>query len=114
MEEDENEFFGKNFKYTKIPYGLLTELSNNQAFPADKLPEFDFTITNQSDYHHQSLMILYYNGYINRANYLVGLSKFDEAEELVKKALRIDPASAGAKQLLSKIQSLKNKGADKN
>jgi predicted RNA polymerase sigma factor len=49
----------------------------------------------------------YYDAYIYRANYLMNFSKFEMAEELLKKAIDINSQKQEAKNLLKKISELK-------
>ncbi|MBK8550936.1 MAG: tetratricopeptide repeat protein [Ignavibacteria bacterium] len=52
-------------------------------------------------------MNAYYNAYLNRANYLMNHTKFDEAEKLLNKAVEVKPNSPDAKQMLGKIKQLR-------
>ena len=70
-------------------------------------PEFEYTITDITDYHHTFIMNSYYNAYLSRANYLMNNSKSEQAERLIKKAIEIKPNAPDAKQLLQKNNQLK-------
>ncbi len=52
-------------------------------------------------------MTSYFNAYLSRANYLMNFSKFDEAENLINKAMEVKPNSPEPKQLLNKLNQLK-------
>jgi hypothetical protein len=105
IEQDKNERFGKD--YIRVPEGLLIKYSKDKNFNEYKDPEMEFTITDNSDYHHSFLMNAYFSTYLSRANYLMNFAKFDEAEKLINKAMEIKPNSPDAKQLMQKISQLR-------
>lgn len=106
IEQDKNERFAKD--YSRIPQGLLIKYSKEKDFDNYEYPEFDFTITDKTDYHHSFLMNSYFNSYLSRANYLMNHAKFDDAEKLIAKASEIKPNAVEPAQLLQKISQLKS------
>ena len=106
IEQENNEKFGKD--YSRIPQGLLIKYSAEKSFDNYTTPEFEYKVTDRNDYHHTFIMNAYYNGYLNRANYLMNNSKFDEAEILIQKAAEVKPTAPEAKKLLSKLSQLKD------
>jgi len=105
IEQDKNERFGKD--YTRLPQGLLINYSKDNVYDNYIDPEFEYTITDITDYHHTFIMNSYYNAYLSRANYLMNNSKSEQAERLIKKAIEIKPNAPDAKQLLQKNNQLK-------
>lgn len=105
IEQEKNERFGKD--YTRIPQGLLIKYSKSKTYEDIPDTQFDFTITDNNDYHHTFLMNAYYNSYLSRANYLMNFSKLDESEVLINKAIEIKPNAPDAKQLLQKVNQLR-------
>lgn len=101
IEQDEAQLFNESFK--KVPYGILTLLANSDEFIDDGSPEFQFETNDKDDYHHSSVMTAYFNAFITRAQYLMKHSKSDEARRLVNEALKVDPNSMQAMQLLQSI-----------
>jgi predicted RNA polymerase sigma factor len=53
-------------------------------------------------------MNAYYSAYLNRANFLMNYSQFDEAERNINRALEIKPGSPEAIQLQNKNKQLKS------
>ncbi|HMS65592.1 MAG TPA: DUF2723 domain-containing protein [Ignavibacteria bacterium] len=105
IEQTSNEKFGK--EYLRIPNGLLIRYSKDKNYVEFNYPDYKYTITDRTDYHHTFLMNAYFNSYLSRANYLMNYSKFDDAESLINKASQIKPNSPDVKQLLQKINQLK-------
>ncbi|MBK6878486.1 MAG: DUF2723 domain-containing protein [Ignavibacteria bacterium] len=101
IEQDEAQLFKDKFK--KVPYGILTLLTKSDEFIDDGSPEFQFETTDKEDYHHSSIMTAYFNAFISRAQYLMKHSRNDEARRLVNEALKVDPNSMQAMQLLQSI-----------
>ena len=106
IEQEKNERFGKD--YTRIPQGLLINYNKSKSYVDYEDPQFEFTITDKSDYHHNFIMNAYYNGYLSRANYLMNFERFEEAEGLINKAIELRPNTPDAKQLLMKLNQLKS------
>lgn len=106
IEQDKNERFAKD--YNRIPQGLLIKYSKEKEFDNYENPEFDFEITDRTDYHHSFLMNSYFNSYLSRANYLMNNAKYDEAEKLINKASEVKPNAKEPAQLLQKINQLKS------
>jgi hypothetical protein len=106
IEQDKNEKFGKEF--SRVPQGLLFRYTKEKGFDNYQNPEFKFEITQRSDYHHSFIMNAYYSAYLNRANFLMNYSQFDEAENNIKRALEIKPGSPEAIQLQNKNKQLKS------
>lgn len=106
IEQDKNERFAKD--YFRIPEGLLIKYSKEKEFDNFENPEFKFTITDKTDYHHSFIMNSYFNSYLNRANYLMNHSRFEDAEKLIAKAVEIKPNAPEAAQLLQKVNQLKS------
>ncbi|MBK9228053.1 MAG: DUF2723 domain-containing protein [Ignavibacteria bacterium] len=106
IEQDKNEKFGKD--YSRVPQGLLFRYTREKGFDNYKNPEFDYDITQRSDYHHNFIMNAYYSAYLNRANFLMNYSQFDDAEASINKALELKPGSPEAIQLQSKCKQLKS------
>lgn len=105
IEQDKNEKFGKD--YNRIPEGLLIKYSKEKGFNDLTDPELEFTITSETDYHHNFIMTAYYNSFLTRANYLMNFQKFDEAEKFINKAIEVKPGSQDARQLLNKLNQLR-------
>lgn len=105
IESDKNEKFGK--EYVRVPEGLLIKYSKDKNYIEFKDPDFEYTITGKTDYHHNFIMTAYYNAYLSRANYLMNYTKFDEAEKNINKAIEIKPNAPDARQLLNKLKQLK-------
>ncbi len=101
IEQDEAQLFKDKFK--KVPYGILTLLTKSDEFIDDGSPEFQYEATDKDDYHHSSIMTAYFNAFISRAQYLMKHSRNDEARRLVNEALKVDPNSMQAMQLLQSI-----------
>jgi len=97
IEQDEAQLFKDKFK--KVPYGILTLLTKSDEFIDDGSPEFQYEATDKDDYHHSSIMTAYFNAFISRAKH----SRNDEARKLVNEALKVDPNSMQAMQLLQSI-----------
>ena len=106
IEQDKNEKFGKD--YSRVPQGLLFRYTKEKGFDNYENPEFKFDVTQKSDYHHNFIMNAYYSAYLNRANFLMNNSKFDEAEKLINNSLQVKPGSPEAIQLLNKNKQLKS------
>lgn len=53
-------------------------------------------------------MNAYYSAYLNRANFLMNYSQFDDAEASINKALELKPGSPEAIQLQNKCKQLKS------
>lgn len=106
IEQDKNEKFGKD--YSRVPQGLLFRYTREKGFDNYKNPEFDYDITQRSDYHHNFIMNAYYSAYLNRANFLMNYSQFDDAEASINKALELKPGSPEAIQLQNKCKQLKS------
>ena len=106
IEQDKNEKFGK--EYSRIPQGLLFRYTRDKGFDSYEFPEFKYEVTQKSDYHHNFIMNAYYSAYLNRANFLMNHSKFDDAEELINLSLQVKPGSPEAIQLLNKNKQLKS------
>ncbi len=101
IEQDESQLFKDKFK--KVPFGILTLLTKSDDFIDDGSPEFQYNPSAQRDYHHSSVMTAYFNAFMTRAQYLMKHSRNDEARKLVNEALRVDPNSMQAMQLLQSI-----------
>ncbi|MEO6696013.1 MAG: hypothetical protein ABIY50_06300, partial [Ignavibacteria bacterium] len=106
IEQEKNERFGKD--YTRVPKGLLINYNKSKDYVDYAEPDFEYTITDKNDYHHNFIMNAYYSGYLTRANYLMNYSKFNEAESLINKALAIKPNVPDAKQLQTKLNQLRS------
>mgnify|MGYP002397592136 CR=1 FL=1 len=106
IEQSKGENFGKD--YSRVPQGILFRYTKEKGFDNYRYPDFKYEITGRTDYHHAFIMNSYYSSFLNRANYLMNNSKFDEAEQLIGKALEIKPGSPEAIQLLSKNKQLKS------
>ncbi|MGB3016202.1 MAG: DUF2723 domain-containing protein [Ignavibacteria bacterium] len=106
IEQDKNEKFGKD--YSRVPQGLLFRYTREKGFDNYKNPEFDYDITQRSDYHHNFIMNAYYSAYLNRANFLMNYSQFDDAEASINKALELKPGSPEAIQLQNKCKQIKS------
>lgn len=95
--------------YSRIPEGLLLKLSKNKNLIDDyrAVPPLEYTITQKTDYYHKFIMDAYYMTSLARANYLMNISKFDEAEQFINKALEIRPNDKQALGLMNKLRQLK-------
>lgn len=95
--------------YSRIPEGLLLKLSKNKNLIDDyrTVPAFEYTITQKTDYYHKFIMDAYYMTSLSRANYLMNINKFDEAEQFINKALEIKPNDKQALGLMNKLRQLK-------
>ena len=105
IEQEKAEKFGRD--YNRVPEGLLIKLTKEKGYVEYKEPDFKYTFTDRKDYHHNFIVTAYYSAYLSRANYLMNYAKFDEAEELLKRAIEVNPNAPEAKQLISKISQLK-------
>jgi tetratricopeptide (TPR) repeat protein len=105
IEQEKAEKFGRD--YNRVPEGLLIRLTKEKGYVEYKEPDFKYTFTDRKDYHHNFIVTAYYSAYLSRANYLMNYAKFDEAEELLKRAIEVNPNAPEAKQLISKISQLK-------
>jgi tetratricopeptide (TPR) repeat protein len=106
IEQNTQEKFGK--EYLRIPEGLLLRYSKEKTFDSTYIdPDFKFEVVKSDDYYFAFIMKAYYDTYVNRANYLMNFSKFEKAEELLKKAIDINSQKQEAKNLLKKISELK-------
>lgn len=105
MLDDENKFFDDSFKYEKLSSGLLTEIRKNMSGEPPDIPEYQFQITTENDYHHKYLMTMYYNAYTSLAYELSKQSRYDEAERILGKAFEIDPVSPEANNVLKEIKN---------
>ena len=106
IEQSKQEIFSK--EYLRIPEGVLLHYTKNKNFDESYIePEFKYKITKIDSYYFEFLMKSYYDAYIFRANYLMNFSKFEKAEELLKKAIDINSQKQEAKNLLKKISELK-------
>ncbi|MBK9228408.1 MAG: hypothetical protein IPL67_15515 [Ignavibacteria bacterium] len=74
-------------------------LTKSDEFIDDGSPVFQYETTDKEDYHHSSIMTAYFNAFISRAQYLMKHSRNDEPK-LVNEALKVDPNSMQAMQLL--------------
>jgi hypothetical protein len=107
IENAQGEKFAK--EYVRIPEGVLIRVFKNYEFYSDFTePELVYSISKEKDYYHSFIMNAYYNYYIQRANLLMNKSKFDTAENLLAKALEIQPNDRTANQLIAKIKQLKD------
>lgn len=98
------EKFGAN--YNRIPQGLLIRYTKDKGFDNYTEPDFQFQVSNRDDYHHNFIMNAYFSAYLSRANYLMNFSKFQEAENLINKALILKPNNPDAMRLLNKLKEL--------
>jgi len=107
VEDNKIERFANS--YSRIPEGLLLKLSKNKNLIEDyrNVPPFEYTITQKTDYYHKFIMDAYYMTSLSRANYMMNISKFDEAEQFINKALEIRPNDKQALGLLNKLRQLK-------
>ncbi len=106
IENAKNEIFGR--EYLRIQEGVLLRLVKNiNEYNEFTEPELVFQLSDKTDYYHNFLMNAYYISYVQRANYLMNKSRFDDAELLVRKAMEILPKERQAMQLLNKIKQLK-------
>jgi hypothetical protein len=106
IENVQTERFAKD--YMRIQEGVLIRVVKNiNEYNDFTEPELTYNITNNPDYYHHFLMNTYYVSYLQRANYLMNKSRFDDAELLVKKSMEIFPNDKPALQLLNKINQLK-------
>jgi hypothetical protein len=97
IEQEKAEKFGRD--YNRVPEGLLIRLTKEKGYVEYKEPDFKYTFTDRKDYHHNFIVTAYYSAYLSRANYLMNYAKFDEAEELLKRAIEVNPNAPEAKQL---------------
>lgn len=95
--------------YSRIPEGLLLKLSKNKNLIDDyrTISPLEYTVTQKTDYYHKFIMDAYYMTSLARANYLMNINKFDEAEQLINKALEIRPNDKQASGLMNKLRQLK-------
>ncbi|MCB0726474.1 MAG: DUF2723 domain-containing protein [Ignavibacteriae bacterium] len=105
IEQEKMEKFGKD--YNRVPEGLLIKLTKEKGYVEYKEPDFKYTFTDRKEYHYNFIMNAYYSAYLSRANYLMNYAKFDEAEELLKRAMNVKPDAPEAGQLMKKISQLK-------
>ena len=106
VESSKEERFANS--YMRVPEGLLIRyLKPTPDYDNYVMPEFKFQITQETDYYHTFLMNAYYNAYMSRANYLMNFSKFDEAEQLINKAMDVKPNGPEIKLLQNKIKQLR-------
>jgi hypothetical protein len=106
IENVQNERFAKD--YGRVQEGVLIRVVKSiNDYNEFTEPDFTYQITNEKDYYHEFLMKAYFNSYLNRANFLMNKSRFDDAELLVKKAAEISPNDRQTMQLLNKINQLK-------
>ena len=106
IEQEKQERFAND--YTRIPEGLLFRYTKEKSYDNFVMPDYKFEITADPQYHTSFIMNAYYNAYINRANYLMNYSKFDEAEALLNIASNIVPKAPEVGQLRNKIKQLKD------
>jgi hypothetical protein len=107
IEEEKNEKFAKD--YTRIPEGLLFKLSKSNEFDTTYIePEFVYTKSTETDYYHTFIMNAYYIMYLNRANYLMNISKLDLAEMYIKRVLETRPSDKTANGMLKRVADLRN------
>ncbi len=106
IEEDKNERMMKD--YARIPEGLLFRYKPKMEYDSSYIePKMVFTRTNAQDYYHSFLMNAYFSMYLNRANFLMNLSKLDKAEELLKKALELRPNDRSGLGMLKKVNDMR-------
>ena len=106
VENVQAEKFAKD--YTRVQEGILIRVLKNLSDYNDLTePDLTYQISFEQDYYHNFIMKVYYNAYLNRANFLMNLSKLDVAESLVKKAAEIFPGDKQSVLLLNKINQLK-------
>jgi hypothetical protein len=107
VENVQNERFAKD--YGRIQEGVLIRVIKNISDYNDySEPDLTFQITNEQDYYHHFLMTVYYNAYLQRANFLMNKSRFSTAEILINKALTMVPNDKQAMSVLNKINQLKD------
>ena len=107
IEEDKNEKFAK--EYSRIPEGLLFKFTKSAEFDTTFAEtDFTYTKTSETDYYHTFIMNSYYMMTLNRANYLMNISKFDEAEMHIKRILESRPADKTANGMLKRVGDLRN------
>lgn len=101
------EKIGADFK--RVPQGLLVRYTKEAGFDNYQEPDFKFVVTNKKGYHYEFIMNSYFMAYLNRANYLMNFGKYDEAEELINRAIAIGSQnSQDAYRLLNKLKELRN------
>lgn len=108
IEQEGNERFGQEFN--RIPQGLLIRYTKEEELPDYQQPEFKFTHTDKTSYHHSFIMNSYYNAYLNRASYLMSLKKYDESEKMINLALQQFPERNEARQLMNRLTQMKTSG----
>jgi hypothetical protein len=106
IEQEKNERFAND--YARIPEGLLFRYTKEKGYDNFVMPDYKFEITSDPQYHTSFIMNAYYNAYINRANYLMNFSKFDEADALLNIASSVQPKGAEVGQLRNKIKQLRD------
>jgi hypothetical protein len=94
--------------YARVQEGVLFRVVKNLSEYSDLTePDLTYQISFEHDYYHNFIMLIYYNAYLNRANFLMNVLKLDTAESLVKKAMEIFPNEKQAILVLNKINQLK-------
>ena len=107
IEEDKNEKVAKD--YGRVPEGMLFRLTKSAVFDSTYVePEITFTRTNDADYYHTFLMNAYYSMFLNRANYLMNMSKLDVAEIYIKRVLEMRSNDKTANGMLKRVGDLRN------
>lgn len=107
VENVQAEKFAKD--YQRVQEGVLIRVVKNLGDYNDFTePDLTYQITYEQDYYHNFLMKAYYYYYLNRANYLMNVSRFDVAENLVKKGIELFPGDKQGQMLLNKINQLKS------
>ncbi len=102
--------------YNLVPYGLFFKATRDSNFIDDGNPEFNYQIKEKpieklikEDPFYTIIIYAYYNSYLSRANYLIQNQKYEQAEQLIKKADKLIPEEYKAKQMLNNLNQLKNR-----
>ena len=105
-QQNNKERFGND--YIRIPEGILYRYYKDKSLPVTPEPDLQYTITDNKDYYHKFIMNTYYTHYIQRTNFLINKSEFDEAEKLLDKASLFSTRDATINSLRNKIKQLKS------
>lgn len=105
IEQNPSEHFGEG--YFKIPEGVLIRYRKENESDNDPENNFKYTIPKGDGYHQTFIRNAYVQGYLQRANFLINKERLDEADDLISKAIEIEPNSQDAVRLRNVIQQIR-------
>lgn len=107
IEQNPSEHFGQ--EYFKIPEGVLIRYKKENESDNNPEQNYKYTIPEGDGYHQTFIRNAYVQGFLQRSNFLINKERLDEADELISKAIEIEPANQDAVRLRNVIQQMRTR-----